>query len=174
MANHKTEQLVLMGLAAAFICITGPLVIMLPFSPVPLSLCTFTIYLFGYLLGCKQVMTSVLLYLLIGFFGLPVFAGFTSGPGKLLGPTGGYLLGYLLIALFCGLSKGKSRKSLLLFSLMGTVACYIPGTLWLAFQSGLNISAAFTAGVLPFLPGDLVKIVCAVFLAPSIQKRLHL
>lgn len=173
MVNSKPQQLVLTGLAAAFICITGPLTLLLPISPVPISLCTLSICFCGYLLGSKYAVISVLVYLLIGFLGVPVYSGFTAGPGRLLGPTGGYLLGYLLLALICGLSRGKSRKHLLLFCLLGTLACYVPGTLWLSWQNHLTLSGACLAGVLPFLPGDAIKLFLVTISGPSIYKRLR-
>lgn len=173
MENFKTRQLVLTGLAAAFICITGPMTILLPLSPVPISLCTLSIYLFSYLLGSKHATISVLVYLLIGFFGLPVFAGFTSGPGHLLGPTGGYLIGYILIALICGHFRSKSGLHLALGCVLGTLSCYALGTLWLALQNNLSLTIACSVGILPFLPGDIIKILCIILIGPTIQRRLR-
>ncbi len=174
MANlTKTKQLALIGLAAAFISITGPLVVPLPFSPVPLSLCTLSIYFCGYLLGSKATVLSVLIYLCMGFLGIPIFAGFSAGPGRLFGPTGGYLIGYLLLALCSGLSRGKGRRQLILLCLSGTVLCYLTGTLWLSFQSHLSFLTAWTIGVLPFLAGDAIKLLILAFSAPNIRRRLQ-
>jgi len=90
------------GFVAALMCVLGPVVIMLPISPVPLSLTTFAIYLSVYLLCTKWATVSCLIYLLIGLVGVPVFSAFSGGPGKLFGPTGGYLIGYILIPLVGG------------------------------------------------------------------------
>ncbi|MBQ7934622.1 MAG: biotin transporter BioY [Lachnospiraceae bacterium] len=174
MANSKPQQLALTGLAAAFICIFGPLILPIPISPVPISLCTLAIYFCGYLLGSKCAVVSVLIYLLIGFLGVPVFSGFTSGPGHLLGPTGGYLIGYLLLALICGQSRGKSRSHLLVSCLTGTIICYALGTLWLALQNQLSLPTACMAGVVPFLIGDFVKLFIVTIAGPGIYKRLQL
>ncbi len=175
MANlTKTKQLALIGLAAAFISITGPLTLPLPFSPVPVSLCTLAISLCSYLLGSKCAIMSVLVYLCMGFLGIPVFAGFTAGPGRLLGPTGGYLIGYPVLALVCGQSHNKGRLRLVLLNLLGTCICYFIGTLWLAFQSNLSLSAACITGIVPFLPGDLIKLLLLALSAPDIRRRLHL
>ncbi len=173
MVNSKPQQLVLTGLAAAFICIAGPMTLLLPISPVPISLCTLAIYFCGYLLGSKYAVISVLVYLLIGFLGVPVFSGFTSGPGRLLGPTGGYLIGYLLLALICGCSHSRSRKQLLFYCLLGTFACYTLGTLWLAWQNHLSLFTACMTGMVPFLPGDGIKILIVTLAGPSIYKRLR-
>ena len=172
---NKTKYMALTGLMTAVICILAPFSVVLPFSPVPVSLCTLAIYLAAIVLGMKRGVISVLLYLLLGFAGLPVFAGFTGGAGKLLGPTGGYIIGYLFLALICGFFVDKwSCKSLpcLVGMTLGTFVCYGFGTFWLAYQSSLVLSAAFTASVLPFLPTDFIKIMLALFSGMELKKRL--
>ena len=173
-ASEKTKSMVLTALMAAIICIMGPLSIQIPVSPVPISLVNLAIYFSCYILGMKRGTISLLLYLLIGFVGVPVFAGFTAGAGKLLGPTGGYLVGYIFIALICGYAfeHGKGRVTDLIGMLLGTAACYLFGTAWLAYQAGLDFHAALAAGVIPFIPGDLAKILIALIAAPMLVKRL--
>ncbi len=90
------------ALAAALICILSPFTIMLPISPVPISLTIFAIYIAVYAVGMKWGLAATALYILIGLVGLPVFSGFSGGAGKLLGPTGGYIIGYLFVALISG------------------------------------------------------------------------
>ena len=102
-----TKCIALIGLMAAVTCILGPLSIPLPISPVPISLTNFAIYLAIYVLGTRRGTLSYLIYLLIGFVGVPVFAAFTAGPQKLLGPTGGYLIGFIPMALICGIFIDK-------------------------------------------------------------------
>ncbi len=172
---NKTKSMVITALMAAVICVLGPLSLTIPISPVPISLVNLAIYFSCYILGMKLGTVSVILYLLIGFAGMPVFAGFTAGAGKLLGPTGGYLVGYVFIALICGFAfeHSKGRATELLGMLLGTCACYLFGTAWLAYQAGLGFSAALAAGVIPFIPGDLVKIVIALVAAPMLVRRLH-
>ena len=94
----KTYRLALIGVMTAILCILGPLSIPLPFSPVPLSLTNFAILLAVFLLGWKWGTVSCGIYLLLGLVGVPVFSGFSGGMAKLLGPTGGYLVGFLLLA----------------------------------------------------------------------------
>lgn len=171
--NAKTIALI--GLMAAVTCIMGPLSIPLPFSPVPISLTNLAIYLTIYVLGMKKGTLSYIIYLLLGFVGLPVFSGFTSGPAKLLGPTGGYLIGFIFLAIICGIFIEKwPTKRLLCFigMVIGTAVCYLFGTVWLAYQAGMSFYAALAAGVIPFIPGDLVKIVIAMILGTEIRKRL--
>lgn len=95
------HTLTLTALMAAMLCVLGPLSI--PIGPVPLSLATLVIYLSVYLLGWKWGLVSVVVYLLVGMSGVPVFSGFGGGLGRLLGPTGGYLIGYLPLAALSGL-----------------------------------------------------------------------
>ena len=101
------RQLCLIGLFAAIICISAPFSIYLPLSPVPISLATFTIYFCSIVAGMKCGTISVAIYILLGLMGLPVFSGFTGGANRLMGPTGGYLLGYLFMALICGFFVDK-------------------------------------------------------------------
>ena len=110
----KTHKLTLIGLFTAFLCILGPIAIILPFSPVPLSLGTLGVLLACLLLGTKNGLLCTILYLILGFVGLPVFTSFTGGAGKLLGPTGGYLLGYLLLASVGGSLAGRWEKKIVI------------------------------------------------------------
>ncbi len=171
----RTKEMAITALMGAVICVMGPLSLAIPVSPVPISLVNLAIYFSCYILGMKKGAISVLLYLMIGFVGMPVFAGFTAGAGKLLGPTGGYLVGYVFIALVCGWFFEHSRGRWMEFAGMvfGTLCCYLFGTLWLAHQAGMGFQAALAAGVIPFIPGDLVKILIAWILAPMLVKRLR-
>ena len=162
------------GLMTAILCILGPISIPLPFSLVPISLTTLGIYLAIYILGMKQGTLCTILYLLLGFVGLPIFSGFSGGIYKLVGPTGGYLIGYVFLAMITGafIDKWPSRPILHFTGMwIATIVCYLPGTLWLAYQSGITLPAAFTAGVLPFILGDMAKIICSILLGKTICKR---
>lgn len=179
--NEKTvsgieiKTIALVGLMTALICVLGPLSIPLPFSPVPISLTNLAIYFTIYVIGMKRGTLSYLIYLLIGLVGLPVFSAFTGGPGKLLGPTGGYLIGFIFMALICGFFIDKWPTKLYLHFIgmvLGTAVCYLFGTVWLAYQAGMSFYAALAAGVIPFLPGDLAKIIIAMLLGPQVSKKL--
>lgn len=174
-SHEKIKELVLTGMMTSLICIMGPLSVPLPFSPVPISLTNLAIYFALYVLGMKRGCVSYLLYLLIGFAGLPVFSGFTAGPGKLLGPTGGYLAGFILMALIGGYVVDRwlfAQMRCFLGLAFGTVICYLFGTVWLAVMGGMSFPAALAAGVLPFIPGDICKIIIAVTAGPMIRRRL--
>ncbi len=173
MTDNRLKSMVLTAVCAAVLCVLGPLSI--PIGPVPVSLATFVICLMLYILGMKKSLAAVALYLLIGLAGLPVFSGFSGGPGKLLGPTGGYLIGYLLLALIGGWFVEKAGFGILLSvagMILGTAVLYVLGTLWLAHAAGMSLKAALAAGVIPFIGVDLAKIVCAALLGPVLRKAL--
>ena len=102
-----------------------------------------------------------------------MFAGFTGGAGKLLGPTGGYLIGYLGLSWISGMILEKNEKTKILALGIGTIGLYLIGTIWLMFQSKLGFVTAISIGVLPFLVFDIIKILVAVALGNSIKKRIQ-
>lgn len=171
-----TKELTLTALLAAIICILGPIALPISISPVPISLGTLAIYFVVAVSNFKIGFVSVILYLLIGLVGVPVFASYTAGVGKLMGPTGGYLIGFIFIALTYGVST-KFIKNYLIASivgiLLGTAVCYLFGTLWLGFQLEKTFAQALMIGVIPYLPGDFAKLVLALLLALPIRSRLQ-
>ncbi len=173
--KFTVKQLALIGLMTAVICVLGPLALNIPVSPVPISLGTLAIYFVVSVLGMKLGTISVLIYILLGLVGVPVFAGFTSGPGKLFGPTGGYIIGYIFMALICGFFVDKFGRKLPIYflgMLLGTAVCYLLGTLWLGFQMDMSFPKALMAGVIPYIPGDLVKLIIAMIIGFQVRKRL--
>ena len=167
------RQIAVIGLMTGITCILAPC--SLPIGPVPISLTNLVIYFSLYLLGTRDASISYLVYLLIGLAGMPVFSGFTSGPEKLFGPTGGYLAVFLPMAVIAGIFIEKfssSRILCLIGMILGTIVCYVLGTSWLAFQANLDFKSALFAGVIPFLPGDLIKMVLAMTLGPQIRSQL--
>ena len=172
---NKTKTMALIGVMAAVTCILGPLSLAIPVSPVPISLTNLAVYFAIYVLGMKRGTISYCIYLLLGLVGLPVFSAFTGGAGKLFGPTGGYLIGFIFMALICGFFIEKWEKKLYMHFIgmvLGTAVCYVFGTAWLAFTAHMGFGAALAAGVIPFIPGDLVKIIIAMIAGPIIRKQL--
>ena len=175
MRNSKTANMTVIGLMTAVLCILGPLSLVIPISPVPISLTTFAIFLTVILLGMKRGTLVYLVDLLIGFVGVPVFSAFTGGPGKLLGPTGGYLVGFVFMALIAGYFMDHFAGKVgwaIVGMILGSIAMYTFGTCWLAYSAGMNFNQALLAGVIPFIPGDLIKIVLAITIGFPIKKRL--
>lgn len=169
----NTYAMAVTALMTAVTCILAPLSI--PIGPVPISLTNFAIYLSLYLLDWKKGTISYILYLLLGLVGLPVFSGFTGGIGKLAGPTGGYIIGFIPMAIIAGIVIDKYTEKWLLCLLamiVGTIVCYALGTAWLAYEAKMDMMAALWAGVIPFIPGDLVKMALAILIAPKIRAQV--
>ena len=168
----STRKLVLIALMTAITCIFAPMAIPIPVSPVPISLTNLVIMISIYVLGFKDATISYIVYLLLGLVGLPVFTG---GLGKLAGPTGGYLIGFIFLALIAGLFVDKFPKNRILAvvgMLIGMAITYIFGTEWLAIQLKMSFVAALSVGVIPYLAGDAVKIIIAIIVGPVLRSRL--
>lgn len=171
--KFSITQIAVIGVMTAVICILAPF--SLPIGPVPISFTNLAIYIALYVLGMKRGTISYLIYLLIGLVGVPVFSGFTGGPQKLFGPTGGYLIGFIPMAVIAGIVIDKCMKKwyfCLLAMIAGTWVCYLFGTAWLAFQANMTFKAALAAGVIPFIIEDLIKMVLALLIGPQIHKQL--
>lgn len=169
----STSTMAVVALMAAVLCVLAPFSI--PIGPIPVSLATFGLYLAVIILGRKKATIVCLMYLLMGFIGLPVFSGFSGGPAKVLGPTGGYFLGYLLLTTIAGwfVDKFPGKRGMCVLGLaLGTGVCYMVGTVWLSFQMEMRFGAALMVGVVPFLAGDAIKIVIAVWLGSIIRGRI--
>ncbi len=171
--RSNVYKIAIIGVMTAVICILGPLSI--PIGVVPISFTNLAIFFALYALGMKKGTVSYIIYMLIGFVGIPVFSGFTGGPAKLFGPTGGYIIGFIFMALIAGFFIDRFiEKPALCFTgmVLGAAVCNTFGTIWLSYQAGMPASAALAAGVIPFIPGDLIKISIAAFAGPQIRKRL--
>lgn len=171
--KFSITQIAVIGVMTAVICILAPF--SLPIGPVPISFTNLAIYIALYVLGMKRGTISYLIYLLIGLVGVPVFSGFTGGPQKLFGPTGGYLIGFIPMAVIAGIVIDKCMKKwyfCLLAMIAGTWVCYLFGTAWLVFQANMTFKAALAAGVIPFIIEDLIKMVLALLIGPQIHKQL--
>ena len=146
--------------------------ISIPIGPVPIVLQNMFVLLAGIILGPVWGIACVGIYLLIGFAGLPVFAGATSGVGKLFGPTGGYLLAYLPAVFVTGaISKGFKQNipGNVIAMVAGSLIIYCIGVPWLKIAFSLPWNKALALGMYPFLIGDGLKIAAAVFISKKIQ-----
>lgn len=169
----STSTIAIIALMTAITCILGPL--SLPIGPVPISLTNLAIYFTVILLGWKRGTVSYLIYLLIGLVGVPVFSSFSAGPAKLFGPTGGYLIGFIFLAIISGwfIEKFPGKRIMYFIGMvLGTAVCYALGTAWLAYEAKMDMMAALWAGVIPFIPGDLVKMALAILIAPKIRAQV--
>ena len=166
------RDLLLVVFGGLFVAAFAQIVIPLPFTPVPLTGQTFAVLLVGAALGSRRGAASLGLYTLAGAFGLPFFAAGKSGLAYIVGPTLGYLIGFVLAAWVVGLlaERGLERSihtSILPF-LAGTVIIYVCGAGWLAVLFGAQ--KALALGVLPFLVGDAIKLALAGVALPAAWK----
>lgn len=169
------REMVFTAILAAMICVAAPISIQLP-GMVPISLGTFAIYLGSALLGGKRGTLAVIVYILIGMVGLPVFSGFRGGFAALFGVTGGYIIGYVPLAFLSGaFSDMKSKKhwTMPLGMVLGTAALYTFGTAWYMIMSGAPLMSAFIACVQPFLLFDGIKMALSTLIAIPLRPRLH-
>ncbi len=147
----------------------------LPFTPVPITLQTLFVLLSGAFLGSNLGAITQLSYILLGLSGLPIFTGAGSGLFYLFGPTGGYLFGFILASFFIGRFI-KSSKNNLLFTFglfcLADLIILSSGVIWLKFLFGYNLIKLLFIGLLPFIPGDLLKIVVAVGFYTRLKSRL--
>jgi len=143
-----------------------------PIGPVPIVLQNMFVFLAGLLLGSRWGLASVAVYLLAGIVGLPVFAGGTGGIGRIVGPTGGFLLGYLPVVFLVGrMGERLPRRMAWDVAAMtaGAMVLYACGVAWLAAVSGLPFRKALALGMVPFLPGDALKIAAAALIARAVR-----
>jgi biotin transport system substrate-specific component len=174
---NQADQLKRTVYAALFAAlIAAGAFIAIPIGPVPIVLQNLFVLLAGLTLGPRFGVASVALYLLMGGFGFPVFAGGTGGIGRLFGPTGGYLFGFLPAVFVTALiserlNKTRTGDGVALF--FGTAIVYGSGVPWLKLATGMAWDKAFMVGLYPFIPGDLVKICVAIFAAQLIRRVIN-
>lgn len=173
--NKKIKSMIMISMFTAVLSVLSYISIPLPFSPVSLTGQTLGIMLIGSVLAPYEAVTSLVVYLLLGAVGIPVFSGGHSGLGSLFGPTGGFLFAFVLGVFVIALLKGDGKKvSRLLFANLigGVIIVYLIGVPFLAFSLKMSIVKAATVGALPFIPGDIVKVVVASISASALNKRL--
>jgi len=151
----------------------------LPFTPVPFTLQPMVVLLGGAALGARLGMSAQILYLALGIAGLPVFAAspiLPQGFGRLLGPTGGYLMSYPLAAFVTGYlaQRGLDRRYLtsVVAMVAGLTIVFTCGVLWLAFGAHVGLAGAIRTGLIPFIPADIIKVLLAATILPAAWKFL--
>lgn len=171
--NTKVRDMLLCALFACIIAILAQVQIALP-TLVPITLQTLGVYLIGALLKPKLAFISTLVYVLMGAIGLPVFSGFNGGVANLLGPSGGYIYSFPIMALVISLiiTKNNSLLFKVIAMVVGTVVCYGIGTIWFIYVTNTSLLPALTMCVIPFLPGDTLKIIVAIVLSKKLDKKI--
>jgi len=150
--------------------------IIIPLTPVPITAQTFFLNVAAVLLGGPLGAASQFIYIMLGVVGIPVFAGGKAGLGVLFGPTGGYLIGFIVAALAIGIIANMKKDAGVLWyvfsMLIGMVIIYTIGVVQLSFVAKLSLLKAATVGVLPFLPGDILKIILAAIVSVKLKNRI--
>ncbi|MDF2539143.1 MAG: putative rane protein [Herbinix sp.] len=170
----STRDMVFTGMFTAVICVMAQ--IQIPVQPIPFTLAVFSIFLTGALLPPRYALMSVLAYILLGAVGLPVFANFKGGLDSLVGPTGGYIMAYPIMALVTSLFSSLFKKVKIVGLAAGMIfslfLCYLIGTLWFSFSTNNEFYYALTVCVFPFVLFDLLKIVLAISVSMVIRKTV--
>ena len=173
----RSRGIALAATFAALISVASPISIPLgPITQVPITLQVFVVYLAGALLGARYGTLSMVIYLVLGAVGLPVFAGLSSGTAVLLGPTGGYLFAFPIASLLGGYvarrrpaTRGGDTIRVSLSALLSLFVIYVIGVGWLSYYLGLSLLDGVLFGAVPFIPFDLLKAVVAVPIAVRLR-----
>jgi biotin transport system substrate-specific component len=150
--------------------------IVIPLPPVPITAQTFFLNVSAILLGGQLGAVSQFIYVMLGVVGIPVFAGGKAGLGVIFGPTGGYLLGFIIAAFVIGMVN-RTKKSAGIFwnifsMLIGMLIIYFLGSLQLSLVAKMSFHKALAIGVLPFIPGDVIKILLAGIISSRLKGRV--
>lgn len=169
----SVKNMAFIAILAAILCLLAPLSI--PVTAIPFSLASFAVYIIAACVKTRQSVIAVIVYILLGSFGLPVFSAFTGGFHRIAGITGGYIIGYIPCALIIGLLVNKYENKKFVYPaamILGTAACYLTGTVWYMLQTRSALTAALMSCVVPFLLVDAVKIAVAGILSTPLHQRL--
>lgn len=168
-----TKQKILVSICAALLAVLSQVSIPLPFTTVPATLQIVTITIISITLGPKLSPISVCVYILLGVIGIPVFSGFSSGISAILGPTGGYIIGFIFMSFLVGYSSTLKHKKLSYFyCFLGLLADYILGTIQLKYSLSLTWYQSILSGVLPFIIKDIVLTTLSIPIGLKIKSLL--
>jgi biotin transport system substrate-specific component len=180
MKKFTVKTIVLCAMFAALCCTTAPISIPLP-GGVPITLQTAAVFLAALLLGPLYGFVAVLVYVLLGAVGLPVFAGFSGGIWSLVGMSGGFIMSWPFAALLAGFiyfKFGRNKKGVVKYAemivamLLGSVVIYVVGLTQFIFLTKMSIQASLLACMVPFIPGDILKMVLVAIIVPVLEKAM--
>ena len=178
--TFSVRTIVYPALFTAALCVLSPFSINI--GPIPISLATSIIYLAACCLGAKHGTISVIIYILLGAVGMPVFTNYGAGLQKIVGPTGGFIIGYIPLVYITGLfadyaKSGKIKKvlseniSVILGMILGTLLLYTCGLIWFIYLTESSLSTSLALCVYPFIPGDIAKMVFTMVIFSHIRTR---
>ncbi|WP_302625719.1 biotin transporter BioY [uncultured Eubacterium sp.] len=173
----SVQNMVLIAIFTALIAVCSW--IRIPIEPVPFTLQTFAVFVATGLLGAKRGVVSVIVYILLGVIGIPVFAGFTSGPSVIAGPTGGYIVGFIFTAIITGVIIESSKKLqtnmriaiMVIAMIVGAVVYFAIGTIWFMVITKTGMLSTLSICVFPYLIPDLIKIAIATIIIDRVKKH---
>lgn len=166
--NMKTNDLIKIAMFPALMAATAGVTI--PMVGAPITLQTLFVLLVGMILGKRNGAISMVVYLLLGIVGLPVFSGFASGLGAVMGPTGGFLISFPIAAYLVGYLKERTGNYYI-SALVASIVVYVVGVPWLAWQLEMTNWAALSI-MFVYIPGDIVKLLVAVFISKRLEARV--
>ncbi|WP_288840383.1 biotin transporter BioY [uncultured Mitsuokella sp.] len=165
-----------MALCVAFCCVTAYISFPLPFTPGMVTALTLALGVTAFVLTPKQTFMALLVYVLLGCIGLPVFVGGTAGFGKLFGPTGGYIIAWLVVYPIISAVKGATpnfKRYALVDIVVGIPLTYVGGLISMMLVMDVSLGAALVMAVLPYIPGDIIKCLMAAFLGVKVNEALE-
>ncbi len=174
-----TKSIVFVALFAALIAACAFVSIPVPGTPIPIVLQNMMVVLSGLLLGPVLGTASTVLFIVAGILGLPIFSGGTGGIAKIMGPTGGFIIGYAFAALVAGLICGRPRMGrkasiarIIVAALCGFVVMYIPGVIHFMRSLDKTFAETMALCVTPYIPGDIIKMVVSILIAIPLRKTV--
>ncbi len=171
--NKKIKEICICSIAGALISVISP--ISIPIGVISVTLSLFIIYTLAAILKPYQIVIALLIYVILGAIGLPIFSNFSGGISIILGVTGGYIVGYFPAVLIISFAIYKNKSKIYLYPLsmiIGTIICYLIGTIWFKVIADSSIGYALSVCVVPFIPFDLIKIILATSISYMLNKRL--
>jgi biotin transport system substrate-specific component len=180
-SNLSASDVCRIGLFTAVTAVSSQIAVAAPFSPVPVTMSLFSVFLSGMIMRPRQAAIAQIVYLALGFAGVPVFSGLRGGPAALFGPTGGYLFSYPFMAAITAFLIEKLDGKRVPFSVAAAASalpalalCYLCGTAWLSVSVGTPFAETLAASALPFIPADMLKIALGAVIGYPIRKRAPL
>lgn len=170
------KDLIACGIFASIIAVVAQISIVVPFSPIPFTMQVFGVCLVAVILGAKKGFITLMVYILLGAIGVPVFAAYSSGPTVLFGKTGGFILAFPLMALLIGYVSEKFKRIhyVLGAMILSLMLCYAIGTIYFSFITKIPVQKAVFFTVIPYIPLDIVKVIMASLIGVQVRKRLSL
>ena len=174
--HFSARSITKIALCVAFFCVTAYISFPLPFTLSMVSALTLAMGLAAFVLTPKETFVAIGVYILIGLAGLPVFTGGTAGPGKLFGPTGGFILIWLFVYPLVSALKGATpnfRRYAFVDIIVGMPLTYVGGLISMMLVLQVDLWQGLTMAVFPFIPGDIMKALLAAFIAVRVNKMLE-